>query len=112
MNTTKLLMQIGSGNLDLLNYTGDIPCRGLEKYQLGFTDIEVKETREELIQMIGRDRNAVVIQIDLSDWSYKEVKNVRSMDLQSLIGNINKTFKNELNFNYYSVDSILLYLRI
>jgi hypothetical protein len=101
MNTSILLNQIMSGNFQRLNYTREIPCGGLEKYQLGFTDIEVKEAKGEFIKkMTGRDKNTVIIEIDLDDWSYKEVKNVRKMDLQSLIGNINKTFtKNELKFN-------------
>jgi hypothetical protein len=86
--TTELLFKVMQGDIKLLNYTRELPCRGLEKYQFEFTDIELKEDEYE----ITNSTPMVRLEISFKDFSYKEIKNVRSMDLQSLIGILNTNF--------------------
>ena len=71
------MVLILEGNLKNLNYTGELPCRGLERYQSHFTDMDIKENES--------DTAGVLFEITFKEWSYKEVKSVRSMNMQSLI---------------------------
>ena len=86
--TTKLMYKLLQWNLKSLNYTREVPCRGLEKYQFEYTDIDLKEDENTLRNFTPRLR----LEITFKDWSYKEIKNVRSLDRQSLIGIINTKF--------------------
>ena len=65
------------------NYTEDQPCRGLEKIQFDTLDIDWENDYE---------TPWVQFQIIFDEFSYKEVKSVRSMDEQTLIGNITPMF--------------------
>ena len=84
LNTFELLRKIVFGGYNFLNYTRNLPCRGMERYRVEFTDIDVTG--------VEHANNSVDMQMFFNDLSYKEVKYVRSMDLQSLIGILNNTF--------------------
>ena len=76
-NIRKLLTLIFSDQFEKANYTGQLPCRSLERIQFEAMDIEMKGVKHSAIQLKFRFR----------EFTYKEVKSVRSMDLQGLIGN-------------------------
>ena len=76
-NIRKLLTLIFSDQFEKANYTGHLPCRSLERIQFEAMDIEMKEVKHSAIQLKFR----------FKEFTYKEVKSVRSMDLQGLIGN-------------------------
>ena len=59
------------------NYTEVKPCRGLEKIQFDSIDIEA---------VIDYETPVIEFRIVFPEFSYKEVRNVRSMDEQTLIG--------------------------
>ena len=77
MNSTfELIKSATSGNLQSKHYTGVPPCRRLEKIQYEHRDIDLVETKSQ----------SFTIQLNYKEVSYKEIKSVRSMDIQGLIG--------------------------
>ena len=58
-----------------------VPCRSIEKIQYDFRDIDMENND-------GSPK--VQIDVNFRESTYKEIKNIRSMDLQGLIGNSNK----------------------
>ena len=76
-NIRKLMTLIFSGQFEKANYTGQLPCRSLERIQFDAMDIELKEV----------SHSAILLKFRFKEFTYKEVKSVRSMDLQGLIGN-------------------------
>ena len=77
-NITDISLQLVKENLQFLNLTGNVPCRGLKKFQLGFNDIDANQEDE--------GEEGVKFEIVFKEWTYKKVKYERAMDLQSLIG--------------------------
>ena len=76
-NARNLLFSAVFGTLDEANYTGILPCRSLEKIQYDVRDIDLPP---------GENQSFVMLIFNFRDFTYKEVKDVRSMDIQALIG--------------------------
>ena len=74
-----------------INFTHKLACRRLEKFQLDVQDFEVEEMTSEPA--------TIEFKFVFREFSYKEVKDVRSMDIQSLIGNTSLT--DTLQATYY-----------
>ena len=74
--TRELLNLVFSNEFKKANYTGKLPCRSLERIQYDSQDIETHKSEFNVIQL----------RFNFRDYTYKEVKSVRSMDLQALIG--------------------------
>ena len=59
------------------SYMTKTPCRTLERINY---DVQTAEAQEEW--------NDTTVALDFTEFTYKEVKNVRGMDIQALIGTI------------------------
>ena len=78
--STLMLLAL-EGDLKSLKYTEEPPCRGLEQVQFDFRDIDIDEGKH--------TTPTVKFEIDFKAFSYKKVTDVRSIDIESLIGNKN-----------------------
>ena len=67
-------------------YTVQTPCRSLER--VSFDSIDV-ETPNKWMEQHHWTNDTVGMIIDFREWTYKEVTNMRGMDVQSLIGKYN-----------------------
>ena len=67
------------GALDMVEYDRKYPCRSLEKIQYDSQDVDMPS---------NGDESTVSVVFNFKEFTYKEIKSVRSMDLQALIGNI------------------------
>ena len=65
------------GTLETANYTGLLPCRSLEKIQYDARDIDFSS---------DENNSYVKLLFNFREFTYKEVKSVRGMDLQALVG--------------------------
>ena len=65
--------------------TIDIPCRSLERVRYDVKDVE---TPDVWIKMWPWMNTSVGVNLDFADFTYKEVKSVRGMDVQALIGKL------------------------
>ena len=81
----ELLKLVFSGKFVEANYTGTLPCRSLERIQYDFSDIETPDS--DMAKKHKVAHAAVRMKFNFREFTYKEVKSVRSMDLQGLIGN-------------------------
>ena len=76
-NARSLLFSVVFGTLEEANYTKTLPCRSLEKIQYDVRDIDLPT---------GENQSFVTLNFNFREFTYKEVKDVRSMDVQALIG--------------------------
>ena len=67
------------GALDMVEYDRKYPCRSLEKIQYDSQDVDMPS---------DGDESKVSVVFNFKEFTYKEIKSVRSMDIQALIGNI------------------------
>ena len=81
----QLLELVFSEKFEEANYTGTMPCRSLERIQYDFQDIEIPDSDMQRLHQVPH--SAVKLRFNFREFTYKEVKSVRSMDLQGLIGN-------------------------
>ena len=79
------------GALDMVEYDRQYPCRSLEKIQYDSQDVDVPS---------NGDQSIVSVAFNFKEFTYKEIKSVRSMDLQALIGNI---FLKSIPYHYDGV---------
>lgn len=61
-----------------------LPCRGLERIQYDFVD---DQFNNEFLLEYQAQNGSLAISFEFMESTYKELKHVRSMDLQALIGN-------------------------
>ena len=80
----QLIFSAVFGDLESANYTKTLPCRTLEKVQYDVRDIDLGHENVSTVRLI----------FNLREYTYKQVKEVRSMDLQALVGNQNLTYSN------------------
>ena len=66
------------GDLKSVNYTETLPCRSLEKIQYDVSDIDDLYSNASNLQIV----------LNLREYTYKEVKSVRSMDMQGFVGSL------------------------
>ena len=81
----QLLLLIYSGKFAEANYTGMLPCRSLERIQFDVSDIETPDS--DMAKRHEEAHSLVKLRFNFREFTYKEVKSVRSMDIQGLIGN-------------------------
>ena len=75
-------------------HTVKLPCRSLERISIDATDIELSQKYKKWLEETNPWMNGSLKMIlNYKDWTYKEVKSVRGMDFQSLIGK----YKNSLS---------------
>ena len=79
-------------------YTIETPCRSLERISIDVMDVQ---TPQRWIEMFPFMNESVGIMLDFKELIYKEVKNVRGMDTQALIGKYRITILNCSNSAYY-----------
>ena len=77
--TGYLVLKAVFGALDMVDYDEEYPCRSLEKIQYDSQDIDLPH--DEFGSMVS-------LVFNFKEFTYKEIKSVRGMDLQGLIGNI------------------------
>ena len=72
---------------------GDPPCRKMERIQYDMTDKDLQDS----------DHPAVKIRVQYKDSTYKEIKSVRNMDFQALVGNVQaiSIYQSLHNDNYW-----------
>ena len=78
-NTGHLVLAAVFGALEMAQYNGEYPCRSLEKIQYDVHDIDFPNEK---------DDSKISLVFNFKEFTYKEVKSVRSMDLQALIGTL------------------------
>ena len=81
----QLLLLVYSGKFVEANYTGRLPCRSLERIQFDVSDIETPDS--DMARRHKVARSLIKLKFNFREFTYKEVKSVRSMDIQGLIGN-------------------------
>ena len=74
--TRRLITDALFGGLESEPFTDTPPCRSLEKVQYDIRDIDLPETVPSIVTM----------QFNFREFTYKEIKDIRGMDLQALIG--------------------------
>lgn len=87
-----------------MKLTHKLSCRGLEKIHFDVEDFEIEDKT--------LDPAAIEFKFSFMEFSYKEVKNVRSMDLQSLIGRIHLPFLLQAKLNIILFDKKLSFANI
>ena len=65
-------------------YTVETPCRSLER--VSYDSIDVKLPQNWMKEQSTMTNESVGMILDFKEWNYKEVKNVKGMDPQALIG--------------------------
>jgi hypothetical protein len=75
-----LLLSAVDGRFESLAKGNRAPCRSIEKVQFDFREIDIASDEAS---------PRVVIEVYFKESTYKEVRSVRSMDLQGLIGDLN-----------------------
>ena len=73
-----LIVLAFSGDLEKMFDIGNPPCRKMERIQYDMRDIDLPDTAEPTI----------TIMLNYREFTYKEIKSVRNMDLHALVGNI------------------------
>ena len=72
-----LLFNVAFGDLKSINYTEIMPCRSFEKVHVDFRDIDDHHSSDSRLE----------IMYNMPEHTYKEVKSVRSLDMQGFVGN-------------------------
>ena len=83
--STLILESMEIGNIKDF-YTVPTPCRSLERVSYDSIDVE---TPEQWMEQHHWTNDTVEMIIDFREWTYREVTNMRGMDVQSLIGKCN-----------------------
>ena len=65
------------------SFTVENPCRSLERISYDAIDVD---TPQSWMQKSSWLNESVGVVLDFKEWTYKEVKSVRGMDIQALIG--------------------------
>ena len=94
-----LLKAIHIGNTETF-YRVESPCRSLERISFDAIDVEISQIwMESWISKSGYSliNDSVGIFLDFKEWTYKEVKSIRGMDIQALIGKELISRFNEVN---------------
>ena len=82
-NITYLFAEAVSTSHTMNFYTVETPCRSLERISIDVMDVQ---TPQRWLEMYPFMNESVGIMLDFKELIYKEVKNVRGMDTQALIG--------------------------
>ena len=73
-----------SGEMEA-SYVARTPCRSLESIQYDVMDVETPEKWKNEEPWMN---DSIGVMLDFTELSYKEIKRVRGMDVQALIGNV------------------------
>ena len=78
------------------------PCRSLERISTDVIDIELSEGYQKWIEDSNPWMNgSIKMFLDFKEWTYKEVKSVRGMDVQTLIGKYITEIFIDVNVTYF-----------
>ena len=83
-----------------VSYAVRTPCRSLESIQYDVMDVETPEKWKKNTTWMNESIGVI---LDFTELSYKEIKRVRGMDVQALIGNV-------MLFNVFIRQLLQLYL--
>ena len=101
-----LLKAIHIGNTETF-YRVESPCRSLERISFDAIDVEISQIwMESWISKSGYSliNDSVGIFLDFKEWTYKEVKSIRGMDIQALIGKVLISRFNEVDDTLFIIN--------
>ena len=96
-NATNLISKLLYDDENRATRLKSLPCRGLEKIQY---DLVNEDFPSALLSVFPVLNGSLTIYFEFTESTYKELKHVRNMDIQALIGNRN---------NQYSCSNYILF---
>ena len=85
-NATNLINKLLYDDANRAASLKSLPCRGLEKIQYDLVEEDIPEA------LLSVFNGSVSIYFEFTESTYKELKHVRNMDIQALIGNRNERY--------------------
>ena len=88
-NATNLISKLLYDDANRATRLNSLPCRGLEKIQY---DLVEEDLPDALLSVSPGFNGSLSIYFEFTESTYKELKHVRNMDIQALIGNRNNQY--------------------